>query len=302
MKVLLTGSSGFLGRIIYNQLTNSGIHEVYTLSRTCSSFNTDLSKEVPQLVNVDLVIHAAGKAHSIPKNESEIKSFFDVNTIGTSNLLAGISKLSTLPKAFVFISSVSVYGCESGDSIKESYPLKAKDPYGLSKIKAEKLVSDWCNHNDVICSILRLPLLVGENPPGNLGSMIKAISKGYYFNIGDGSAKKSMILAHDVANFIRIVHPKGGIYNLTDGYHPTFNELSLAISKIKNKSRIINIPFWFAKILGLFGDFFGTLLPINSMKVKKMISNLTFDDTRAREKLDWNSNLVIDFIENKMKI
>lgn len=44
-------------------------------------------------------------------------------------------------------------------------------------------------HN-VVCTILRLPLLVGTNPPGNLGAMIKGIARGYYFNIGGGKSKK----------------------------------------------------------------------------------------------------------------
>jgi hypothetical protein len=41
---------------------------------------------------------------------------------------------------------------------------------------------------------LVLPLLVGENPRGNLGVMMRAIDKGYYFNIGGGKARKSMVL------------------------------------------------------------------------------------------------------------
>ncbi len=52
-----------------------------------------------------------------------------------------------------------------------------KDPYGLSKIQAEHIVLDWYQNNKVVYTIFRLLLLVGINPPGNLGAMIQAIKK-----------------------------------------------------------------------------------------------------------------------------
>ena len=77
-------------------------------------------------------------------------------------------------------------------------------PYADSKIQAEELLREWGKLNNVNMLILRLPLLVGENPPGNLGSMIRAIKKGYYFRIGDGSARRSMVLAEDIAEVVRL--------------------------------------------------------------------------------------------------
>ena len=58
---------------------------------------------------------------------------------------------------------------------------------GKSKIDAEAEVVSWCKKNDVEFLILRLPLISGPNPPGNLGALYKAIQKGYYFRIGKGS-------------------------------------------------------------------------------------------------------------------
>ena len=55
-----------------------------------------------------MVIHAAGKAHSVPKTAFEKQQFYDINVLGTQNLLAGFEKIG-LPKQFVFISSVAVY-------------------------------------------------------------------------------------------------------------------------------------------------------------------------------------------------
>lgn len=293
--ILLTGANGFLGKSIAAILKEN--FELKTLSRSNSDFNVLLEKEIPSFKgDFNLVIHSAGKAHSIPKTEQDKKEFYDVNVLGTLNLLKGLEK-SGLPKTFVFISSVSVYGQEIGNDINEEHPLLAKDPYGLSKIEAEKLVQKWCDENQIIYSILRLPLLVGKKPPGNLGALIKAIQKGYYFNIGGGKAKKSMVLAKDVGSFILKVAPVGGIYNLTDGVHPSFSQLSCEISK--NKKHQFNLPLSLAKIIGKFGDILGNKSPINSSKVKKITSDLTFNDSKARKLLDWNPESVLDYLKTE---
>lgn len=292
-KLILTGATGFLGRNILSVL-KKGNFEVTTLGNITTDIVCDISTEIPKFSHsFDWVVHAAGKAHSIPKNKTEEKFFFDVNLNGTHHLLKGLENSNMLPRAFVFISSVAVYGCESGTMINENYPLNAKDPYGLSKIQAEQLIQKWCAKNDVICTILRLPLLVGENPPGNLGAMIRGIEKGYYFNIGGGKAKKSMVFAEDVAKIIPDAAKIGGIYNLTDGYHPSFAELASTIGKTINKKTIFNLPLWMANIMAKLGDLLGNKALINSRKLAKIRADLTFDDTKAKKDLNWKPNPVL---------
>ncbi|MGN7808435.1 NAD-dependent epimerase/dehydratase family protein [Flavobacterium johnsoniae] len=296
MKILLTGSSGFLGKLIFEELKRG--NEIYELSRSSSIYKFSLEEEIPIFNdNFDLVIHAAGKAHTVPKTSLEKKEFENVNVTGTKNLLKGLENL-TIPKQFVFISSVAVYGQKSGSKIDESYSLNACDPYGSSKIEAEKVVLNWCKEKDVICTILRLPLIVAANAPGNLGAMIKAIDKGYYFNICGGKARKSMVLGKDVASILISAAQKGGIYNLADGYDPSFEELSIAISINKNKKRPKNLPQSLVLIIARLGDFLGSKAPINTLKVKKITSDLTFDDTKARRILNWNPQSVVDYINN----
>ena len=60
MKVILTGRSGFLGNIIYNNLQNQ---QITTLGRTNSNIIADITKKIPRLPKCDLFIHCAGKAH-----------------------------------------------------------------------------------------------------------------------------------------------------------------------------------------------------------------------------------------------
>jgi nucleoside-diphosphate-sugar epimerase len=293
MICLLTGGTGFLGFFISKAISENNI--LVTLSRNIGQYSISIDQKVPLFSEkFDLVIHAAGKAHSVPKSSLEKQAFFDVNFKGTQNLLQGLEESKSFPRAFIFISTVAVYGIENGINISEDAPILTKDPYGLSKIQAEQLVLDWCKKHNVICTILRLPLLAGQNPPGNLGAMIKGIKIGYYFNIAGGKAKKSIVLAEDVAKSILNVAEIGGIYNLTDGYHPSFSELSNHISIQFGKGKPMNMPMWLARIIAKFGDLFGSKAPLNTNKLKKINSDLTFDDSKAREAFGWNPTPVLE--------
>jgi nucleoside-diphosphate-sugar epimerase len=286
VKILLTGSNGFLGSFIKHELIKT--EEIYTLSRSNADYNFYLDIDVPEFrENFDLIIHCAGKAHSIPKSEIESLEFFKTNVGGTNNLLKALSNLDS-PKYFVLISSVSVYGLIEGENVCEESPLLAIDPYGKSKLDAEEIVTKWCRDNNVVLTILRLPLLIGNNPPGNLKAMINGIKKGYYFNVGGGNAKKSMVLASDVARYILVASKIGGTYNLTDGQHPTFNELSQNIANQFGRKFLPNIPFFFAKLLAILGDKLGRDFLINSNKLYKIKSSLTFNDFKARKAFGWN--------------
>jgi nucleoside-diphosphate-sugar epimerase len=292
--ILLTGSSGFLGQILNSELKKQ--FKVHSLGRNkTSDIVCDLSKAVPPISLVfDIVVHVAGKAHSVPRCKSEKDEFNTVNFEGTKKLCEGLSSDNCLPRSFIFISSVAVYGLESGELIDESSPLNGTSPYAQSKILAEEWLQQWAAENDITLSILRLPLIVGFNPPGNLRAMIKGINSGRYVSIGKATARKSMVWAGDIACVIPQLAEKGGIYNLTDGYHPSFDELEFGIASALKRKAPLKIPLRMAKGIAFLGNFLGSSSPINSDKLKKIISTLTFDDTKAKTLLNWRPNSVLD--------
>ena len=296
MNILLTGASGFLGSIIYAELQKK--HTVYTLGRTksVSAFVCDLSGQIPELgaYKFDTIIHAAGKAHIVPENDAERQAFYEVNLQGTKNLLKAITRLGVKPNSLIFISSVAVYGLNEGENINENAPLNATDPYGHSKILCELYLKEWGEQNGISITILRLPLIAGKNPPGNLKAMIRGIKKGYYFNIKGNNARKSIVLAEDVARLLAYLEFPAGIYNLTDSYHPTFKEISKAVCTQLQKPEPPELPYWLIRILAVFGNVIGRNAPINTSKLKKITSPLTFDDTKAKMQLGWHPGAVID--------
>lgn len=285
-KLLFTGASGFLGYNIRSILEKS--FDVYTIGLTDDDdIMINIANEIPPInTQYDVVLHAAGKAHTVPKTESEKQVFYDVNYHGTVNLCKALESAG-IPKAFVFISTVAVYGCEFGDLITEEHPLDGDSPYAKSKIMAEEYLTEWCAKNKVVLGILRPSLLAGRKAPGNLGAMVDGIQKGFYLNIDGGKVKKSVLMADDIARLLPLLVEKGGVFNVCDTYQPTFGELALSVAEQLGKRKPISIPYCLAWCMAKVGDLLGSKAPINSYKLEKMTKNLTFSNNKARKELGW---------------
>lgn len=284
--LLFTGGTGFLGRNICSILNQH--YEVTTCGITPTDrVKANLAEKVPKLDrHYDVVLHACGKAHTVPKTEAEKQMFFDINYQGTVNLCQALEEVGA-PKALVFISTVAVYGCEFGDLITENHPLNGDTPYAKSKIMAEKYLTEWCKKNSVTLGILRPSLLAGKDAPGNLGAMVNGVKKGFYMNIAGGKVVKSILMAEDIANILPRLIERGGIYNVCDSRQPSFGQLSESVARQLGKRKPISIPYWMAWCMAKVGDLLGNEAPINSYKLEKMTKSLTFSNEKARKELGW---------------
>lgn len=298
MKTLLfTGASGFLGSNVLPLLKEN--YDVDTLAfDEKATYNVNLVTDTINLnKQYDVVLHAAGKAHVVPRSPEEEKLFYDINLEGTKKVCAAL-EIVGVPKSFVFISTVAVYGCEIGEMITEEHPLEGTIPYAKSKLLAEQFLQGWCKKNNVILTILRPSLIAGKNPPGNLGAMIKGISTGKYLSIAGGVSRKSVLMACDIAKVISLCEEKGGIYNICDDSYPSFHELEVLISKQLGKKLPLNIPYWVANCLAHIGNLMGKKSPINSVRLEKIVKSLTFSNEKIKKELgfiptDVLSNFVI---------
>ena len=293
MKLLFTGASGFLGSNVRPLL--EGMYGVKTVGLSPKDdYTIDIAKEIPVLrERYDIVLHVAGKAHSVPKTEAERQVFFDVNLQGTKNLCTALER-RRVPRSFIFISTVAVYGCAYGENITEDHPLDGDTPYAMSKRLAEEYLQKWCYEHNVILGIIRPSLIAGPNPPGNLGAMIHGIRSGKYLSIAGGQARKSVLMVQDIAKLVSLLAEKGGIYNVCDSHHPTFRELETTICRQLDKKLPFSIPYWAAKCMALVGDCLGKKAPINSLKLKKITESLTFSNEKAMRELGWKPTRVLE--------
>ena len=290
MNILITGSSGFLGKNLIHHFEKINI-PVNTIGRHDCDYICNLDSEKTNLdTTFDLVIHCAGIAH------------FDINS--TSHLSKNISILNNLissfnvkPKKFIFISSVSVYGIKEGFGIKENSPLEPKDNYGKSKVFCENIISNWCEKHGVILTILRLPLIIGNYPVGNFKKMVSGIKNGKYFNINYGTSKRSMILVSDIFDIIIPISNIGGIYNMTDNNDPSYFDMSKIIAKKYNK-KTYNLPYPFSFLFAVCSSLFFPIIPFNISIYRKMTQTLTFNSEKIQKTLNWQPNSVLNALED----
>lgn len=284
-RLLLTGGCGFIGRNVKPLLDES--YEVTTLGlNTMNDIQTDLSAGVPSVGACDIVLHTAGKAHFVPRNDEEAREFYDINYQGTVNLCASLESVG-VPEIFIYVSTTAVYGCDEGESIEETHALDAQTPYAKSKLKAEVFLIEWCHKHGVKLAVIRPPLVVGLNPPGNLGRLIQGIKTGRYLCIGEGRAKKSVLMVQDIASLIPLLEKTPGIYNVCSDDQPTFRDIELLVCNQLKMRRPKALPLWAARILARIGDGLGSKAPINTRIFNKITKSLTFSNAKAKSELGW---------------
>lgn len=286
--ILLTGHTGFLGSVIYKELKKS--FEVVTLGRNTScDYQVDFSNWDGILDlkhSIDAIVHIAGLAHGKSNSDQQM---IDVNSASVDKLLK-VSQLFAINN-FVLISSVAVYGRSYGFNICESIPPKPISSYGRSKLLAEKMTMRWASldENQFIVN-LRLPLILGSNPPGNLGRLQKSISSGSHIFLKGNEAQKSIVLASDVANFISQWLSKSkkesGTINLCNQSAPTFNWIENAIAELGGFRYRLRIPI---KFLWRIVNWLKAKLNISIPFIGKLFYPLTFSDQLAREKFGYIS-------------
>jgi UDP-glucose 4-epimerase len=167
MKILVTGGSGLIGRYVVKELLSG--HAVETLDIKVPE-RTDVTHHLIDLFDVaslaktvrefDVVVHLAGIPH--PLNDPA-ERVFRTNAVGTFNLLEACAANDI--RKVVFISSESVLGFAFSTTrmwpeylqIDEHHPLRAQDPYGLSKIACEQLCNGFSRRTGMQTICLRPP-------------------------------------------------------------------------------------------------------------------------------------------------
>lgn len=224
MKILVTGSSGFIGSALIKHLSHIEGFSVVGLVRSKNNIITnndceyrlgDLASSNIKNINlndIDIIIHTAGRAHITNETSSQpIAEFRRVNTYGTIDL-ARLAKKAGV-KRFIFLSSIKV----NGESTKIGVPFSINsretpcDAYGLSKLEAEVGLREVSDETGLEVTIIRPPLVYGPGVKGNLRSLIKILSANIPLPLASiKNNRRSMIALDNLINFISLCaqHPK----------------------------------------------------------------------------------------------
>ena len=189
MRILLTGSNGFVGKCLLETLKKKK-HTVVEFARASGGDILSPTSIAEKMKNIDVVIHAAGTVDET-KSPEEI---YATNVQGTKNVLEASEKAKI--EQFIFISSVGVYG-GTKEKLTEESAQHPVTPYERSKAEAETAV--WEYQEVFPVTIVRPALVLGANAYWK--SIYRIIEKGFPL-IGKGENAWQMIYVKDLAEFI----------------------------------------------------------------------------------------------------
>jgi len=301
MKILITGSTGYLGKNLVNKslerdmnvigvdIKESEIQNPNYVEEICDITNKVLLGDVFQRHKPDIVVHCAG---ALAQFVSDEKKMHEINVESTKNLLevSWIHRESV--KKFIFLSSVEVYGINVPTPCPETAPMNPICQYGEDKVECEELCSSYLEKGMDI-TIFRPPTITGpgQNEPTLLGQIKNAYKGKRAFLPGGGNTRLQMVNVFDVceAIFLAIENPKskGEVFNLGSDNIPTLREMIVALYEYAGKT---------PKFLALGARTLRSLVkilsflhisPIEPQHLEIALKDYTFDTTKVKNLLGW---------------
>ncbi|QKF81110.1 NAD-dependent epimerase/dehydratase family protein [Halarcobacter ebronensis] len=233
MKLLITGSNGYVGRNFINYIKNKYVIAKFSL----------LNQELKNIdfTEIDVLVHCAALVHQ--KIEHNYEKYYQIN-VDYPVKLAKLAKENGV-KQFVFISTIAVYG-EEKEKLDENTICNPITPYGKSKLEAEKELLKL-NEDNFVVSVIRAPMVYGKDAPGNIDSLVKLVKKIPIIPLGGIENKRSFISIQNLCHMIDEVatQQKSGIFLASDDEPISTTRLIELIAKnLDRKIYLIKVPFF----------------------------------------------------------
>jgi nucleoside-diphosphate-sugar epimerase len=320
--VFITGANGWLGRQLVESLMNNDkdvlkIDKLKDIKINCLlnknendafflKFNNKINLVQGDLRNNNtinnfiysskkgLLIHTAGIIH--PK---KVKDFYDINLIGTSNLVEDAVKKNI--NKIIVISSNSPIGCNPNNKhlFTEKSIYNPYMNYGKSKEMMEKFLLKKI-HNGIDITILRPPWFYGENMPDRQNLFYKMVISGRFPIIGNGKNIRSLANVKNICQAILLSSilkiSKGKIYWIADDKNYNMIEILEIIKRvykdkfnIQPKKNFIKIPFFVGQLFELL-DYLIQKTGFYSQKIhvlSELNKNIACDISLAKKELNY---------------
>lgn len=256
MKILMTGSHGFVGSNLIKALSCE--HDIVR-------WDARVDQPLPEM---DAVIHLAGLAHDT-KHTTEAEAYYKVNTILTQQIYDRF--LASSAKKFIFFSSIKA---QDGDT-----------PYALSKKKAEDYILN--NMDDKRVYILRPCMIHGKGVKGNLPLLYKVVKTGIPWPLAAFENQRSYASMENVSYIVNeLLHKdvESRVYPICDDEPVSTNELiSIICGCLGKETRLWRIPQGIMTACAKIGDLLH--LPLNSERLGKLTENYVVSNSDIKHAL-----------------
>jgi len=263
--ILVTGSSGFIGSALVEELNNQN-YNVIQFDRLAGDISDINFYEKYKNVNINHIFHLAARTF-VPDSWINPMQFYKTSVLGTGNILE-LCRHKNIPITFV---SAYLYGLPEKLPISEEDKIKSNNPYAHSKYLAEELCRFYSDYYGVKITIARPFNIYGKNQKDIflIPHIINQVLNDKSINVKDLNPKRDYMYLGDLINgLIKTLHRSKqlSIYNFGSG-----EEISVA--------EIINI---IQRIVGTNKEV------ISEKKERKNeIMHVIADISKAKNDLDW---------------
>lgn len=307
MKALVTGATGFIGSHLVEALIRQGAQvKCLVRNKRCLGWLKDFPVEFvvgncqekdslkQGVQDVDQVFHLAGATTAVKE-----KTYFEVNGLGTDNLVQACIKNNPRLKKFIYISSQAAAGpCRSGEKKKESDPCEPVSPYGKSKLLGEKLALSHSHELPLL--ILRPCAVYGPRDKG-FYTLCKGLSRRINPVLADHDQHISMCHVQDLVRGILLAAEtrteSGEIFFLSDGHDYRMADIGGIFAQAMQINPLkLRLPrqmlFGMAFFAECFSRLTGTPSIMSRGKVEEMIQkNWLCDIAKARALLGYEPRI-----------
>ncbi|XEG74316.1 SDR family oxidoreductase [Pseudomonas sp. abacavir_1] len=304
MKVLLTGATGFVGRGILEAF--AAIPEL----RLAVAVRSRLSGEFPgveihsidgldatqdwasALAGVDVVIHAAARVHVMRETADDPQAEFRaVNVEGTLNLARQAAAAGV--RRFIFISSIKV----NGELTLPGRPFRTEDrpapvdPYGQSKLEAERALSHLAEGSAMEWVIIRPPLIYGPGVGANFASLMRAVQRQLPLPFARVRNQRSLVARDNLVDLLRVCleHERAAnqVFLVSDDHDLSSAELCRRLAMALGvRPRLLPVPVALLQgLAALFG---------RGAQAQRVLGSLQVDIGKTRELLGWQPPVSVD--------
>ncbi len=282
MKVLITGSTGLLGKELQKSLTEKG-YDLLLASRKEPQDDKHIQWSIEEgftdpekLEGVDVVVHLAGENVSgLRWTDEKKKAIRDSRVLGTRNVVDAISKLKHKPKVFVASSAIGFYGERGDEEVTESSA--AGDNFLAVTCKEWEAESRRAEDAGIRTVLLRTGIVLSKDG-GALATMLTPFKLGVGGVVGSGKQWMSWISLEDEIAVINYVIENENIRGAVNAVSPnpvTNHDFTKTLGEVLYRPTFLPLPeFAVSMIFGEMGD---ALLLASTKVIPKRLEDAGFE-------------------------
>lgn len=237
MKVLITGSNGFIGKHLVKSLLNINIEVIpFDISDGNDICNWESIKSIK---DIDYIVHLASKTF-VPHSYTYPRNFFHLSIVGTLNCLE-YCRLND--SKLIYLSSY-LYGEPDYLPVDEEHPTKAFNPYAASKLECENLCHYYYEFFKTKSIIFRPFNVYGEGQLKDflIPTIINQAKQGDIY-LKDGTPKRDYVYVEDLVSAITQALKNDTVehdtFNIASGESYSVNEIvQLVLQQFKNGKKV----------------------------------------------------------------